>query len=65
MISQATGFGFALFTDNESDNGQYYENGKEILTYNCVDDAIEKMEFLLNNQSFANEICKLGQNKCI
>ena len=64
-LFETTGLGCALLTDNKSDIGEYFENGKEVLTYNCVDDAIEKMDFLLNNQSFAHEMGKLGQNKCI
>lgn len=58
-LFEATGVGCALFTDCKSDLSDYFEEGKEVLTFKSVEDLIEKIKFLLRNP---NQIKELGQN---
>jgi spore maturation protein CgeB len=58
-LFEATGVGCALFTDYKSDLSDYFEEGKEVLTFKSVEDLIEKIKFLLRNP---NQIKEMGQN---
>lgn len=58
-LFEATGVGCALLTDWKSDLSDYFEEGKEVLTFKSVEDLIEKMKFLIRNPNNAKV---LGQN---
>ncbi|MAL85809.1 MAG: hypothetical protein CMI23_05585 [Opitutae bacterium] len=64
-LFENTGLGCALLTDNKMDINEYFENEKEVLTYNNKNDAIEKMNFLLNNPDYSKRLGKKAQVKCL
>jgi len=58
-LFETTGLGCALLTDAKDDLSEYFEVGKEILTYDSFVDLVEKVKYLQNNPS---EVKKLGEN---
>ncbi len=64
-LFEASGLGCALITDGKSDLNEYFETDKEIITYNSVDDAYEKIKFLTQNPKWSEKIAILGQKRCL
>ena len=58
-LFETTGLGCALLTDAKDDLSEYFEVGKEILTYDSFLDLVAKVKYLQNNPS---EVKKLGEN---
>lgn len=59
-LFQATGLGTCLLTEN-SKNIKDLFNEDEIITYNSIDECVEKVNYYLNNDNERNNITKKGQ----
>jgi spore maturation protein CgeB len=64
-LFEATGLGCALITDHKSDLHEYFEIDSEVIGYNGVEEAIEKLSFLNENPKFLERVAVTGQKKCI
>ena len=60
-LFEATGVGACLLTDHKSNITDYFEPGKEIITYNSVEDCKEKIKWLLANPDDCKKIARAGQ----
>ena len=64
-LFEATGVGSLLITDEKIDNNELFEIDKEILTYASYDEAIEKIQWALNNPNEAKVIAEAGQRRTL
>ena len=62
---EATGMGACLLTDNGRNINDLFEPGKEIVTYSSVDEAVEKVTYLLDHEDERVEIARAGQKKTL
>ena len=62
---EVTGVGSCLLTDYKDNIKELFEPDKEIITYKSVDEAEEKIKWLLDNQDKLQEISLAGQEKTI
>lgn len=64
-LFEATGVGACLITDWKENINDLFEPEKEIVTYSCVEECIDKVKWLLNNSSKREEIAKAGQKRTL
>jgi len=64
-LFEATGLGACLLTDNKINIGDLFVPGKEIVVYDGINDCIEKIKWLLDNDSKRIEIAKAGQERTL
>ncbi|MFI5150578.1 MAG: glycosyltransferase [Bacteroidia bacterium] len=63
---EATGMGTLLLTDKSEENGkQYFSEDKEIVSYTCLEDAIEKVHYYLSHEEERKAIAKSGQERTL
>ena len=62
---EATGIGACLLTDSGRNINDLFEPGKEIVTYRSVDEAVEKVTYLLDHEDERAEIARAGQTKTL
>ena len=62
---EATGVGTCLLTDTGNNIQDLFEPDKEVVTYSCVDEAIEKTTYLLDHPDEAEQIAKAGQARTL
>ena len=62
---ETTGAGTCLVTDTGSNMKDLFEEDKEVVTYSSVDEAIEKIRFLLNHENERKKIAKAGQARTL
>ena len=62
---ETTGVGSCLLVENGSNMNEFFEEGKEVVTYENLDDCLEKINYLSNNLNVALQIGKSGQNKTL
>lgn len=62
---EATGMGTCLVTDSGKNMYDLFEPNEEVVTYNSIDECIEKLIFLRNNINYAKEIGKRAQNRVL
>jgi len=62
---EGPGCGSLLLTQESEEIKEYFVPGKEIATYEDVNDAAEKIKFYLNNEIERENIAKAGYNKVI
>jgi len=62
---EAVACGSLLLTKNTEDIGRYFVPGKEIVTYENLADASEKIEYYLRNEEERQEIAKNGYERFI
>lgn len=58
---EVTGLGACLITDYKNNINDLFIVDKEIVTYNSVDECIEKIKWLMDNEDKCQEIAKAGQ----
>jgi len=58
---EATGAGTCLVTDTGYNMLDLYEPDKEVITYSSIDEAVEKVTYLLDHPDEAEQIAKAGQ----
>ena len=64
-VFETTGGGTLLFTDKKNNISEFFEDGKEIITYENINDAIEKLKFLQKNEKNIQKIAYAGYKKTI
>ena len=64
-LFEATGLGSCLLSDSGKNMSDLFEDGKEIVTYSCPDEAIEKAKYLIGNPLEAAQIAKKGQERTL
>jgi spore maturation protein CgeB len=64
-LFEATGVGTCLLTDKGNNMVDLFEEDREVVTYASVDEAVEKVKYLLGNREVAEEIAKAGQNRTL
>ena len=62
---EATGVGTCLLTDNGSNMQDLFEPDKEVVTYSSIDEAVEKVTYLMNHPGEAEQIAKAGQERTL
>lgn len=62
---EATGMGTCLVTDSGKNMCDLFEPNEEVVTYNSIDECIEKLTFLRNNKKYAKEIGKRAQQRVL
>ncbi|RIK80981.1 MAG: hypothetical protein DCC68_09565 [Planctomycetota bacterium] len=62
---EATGMGACLLTDNKRNLAELFEPGVEVVTYDSVDDAIEKVDWLLEHDVEREAIAAAGQRRTL
>ena len=64
-LFEATGLACALITDHKSDLHEYFESGREILTYKNKDELVSCVKSLIKNPKLANELSVEAQSKTL
>jgi spore maturation protein CgeB len=64
-LFEATLAGSCLLTDWKDNLPDLFEPDREIVTYRCVDEAVDKVRFLLNSESERGAIAKAGQQRTL
>jgi len=64
-LYEATGVGTCLLTDYKDNLNDIFEIDKEIVAYKNIDEAIEKVNYLLNNDNVRISIANAGMKKTI
>lgn len=62
---EATGVGTCLLTDLKKNLIDYFEIDKEVIAYRDAEECIEKIKYLLNNESFRKMVALRGQKKTL
>jgi spore maturation protein CgeB len=64
-LFEATGVGSCLLTDWKTNMEDYFEDGKEVVTYKTVEECVEKAKWLLRNPEEARKIGTAGQKRTL
>ncbi len=64
-LFEATGMGSLLLTDMKDNLKNMYEIDREIVTYRCKEEALEKVNYLINNKDKLSSIAKAGQSRTL
>ncbi len=64
-LFEATGTGTCLLTDWKDNITEYFKPDVEIVTFNTVNDCIDKIKFLLNNENERIKIAYAGQKRTL
>ena len=62
---EATGMGTCLLTDTGNNMSDLFEEGKEVVTYRTIVEAVEKANYLLDQPHEAEAIAKAGQARTL
>ena len=62
---ETTGMGSCLVTDYGDNLKELFEDDYEVVTYKNMDEAKEKIKYLIDNPKIANEIGIKGQQKTL
>jgi len=62
---EATGVGTCLLTENRSNLKELFDPDNEVVSYESIDDCIEKAKWLLSNENARKEIAEAGQKKTL
>lgn len=64
-LYEATGVGSCLLTDWKENIADIFEPDKEIVTYDSKEEAVDKIRFLLKNESVRKRIAEQGQKRTL
>ncbi len=64
-LYEATGTGCLLITDNQKTLPSLFQPGKEVETYDTIDELIEKIYYYLNNEQARTAIASAGQARTL
>ncbi len=64
-LFETTGNGAMLITDTKEDLWQFFELGKEIETYNSLDELIDKVRYYLVHEPEREKIAKAGRQRTL
>ena len=64
-LFEATGVGTCLLSDTRENMPDLFEVDKEVVTYSTIDEAVEKVNYLLENEDVRKEIASAGQRRTL
>ncbi len=64
-VFEATGLGSCLISDRGKEMSEFFVSDKEIVTFSSTQDAVEKIDYLLQHPGERRAIAKAGQEKTI
>lgn len=64
-LFQATGVGSCLITDAAANMSDLFVDGQEIVTYDSLNDCLEKIRYLLDHEAEREKIAKAGQKRTL
>ena len=64
-LFEVTGVGSCLVTDHKKNISDFFIPDKEVVTYNSVEECVEKTKWLLNHPNELNEIAVAGQKRTL
>jgi spore maturation protein CgeB len=64
-LFEATGLGSCVVADTGPNMRDLFEEGVEIISYSSISDAVNKIKFLLGNESKRKEIALAGQRRTL
>ena len=64
-LFEATGVGVCLLTDTGNNMVDLFEADKEVVTYSNIDEAVEKVKYLMGHKEEAAEIAMAGQKRTL
>ncbi|PKK99893.1 MAG: hypothetical protein CVV56_09010 [Tenericutes bacterium HGW-Tenericutes-1] len=64
-LFEATGMGACLVTDWKENLHTLFEPEKEVVTYRCADELVEKVTYLLENDKECQKIARAGQKRTL
>jgi len=64
-LYEATGVGSCLLTDWKGNLSELFEPDREILAYRSIDEAIEKLRYILDHESERRAIADAGQTRTL
>lgn len=64
-LFEATGVGSCLLTEEQANLRDILEPDEEVVTYENVDEAVEKVEYLLSHEEERKRIAKAGQQRVL
>lgn len=64
-VFEATGVGSCLITDRGNEMKKFFDIDNEIVTFESVDEAIEKLEYLDSHDNVRVEIARAGQRRTL
>lgn len=64
-LYEATGMGALLLTDAKKNMDEFFEVGKEVITYKDPDDLVRKIKYYLKNDKERIKIAKAGQARTL
>jgi len=62
-LFEATGMGLVLLVEDKSNITEIFEPDKEIVVFKSFDQAVEKIEWLINNEEERKKIANAAQKK--
>ena len=64
-LYEATGVGSCLLTDNKKNMNDLFTPGKEVVTYDSVQDCVEKATWLMEHPAERQKIAEAGKHRCL
>ena len=64
-VFEATGMGSCLISDRGKEMSDFFVSGKEIVTFSSTQDAVEKIDYLLQHPDERRVIAKAGQDRTL
>ena len=64
-LYEATGVGTLLITDQKENMCEFFEPGKEVVTYEHEDDLVEKVRYYSTHDREREAIAKAGQQRTL
>lgn len=64
-LYEATGMGAMLITDFKENLGELFEIGKEVETYNSLEELVEKINYYLKHDEEREKIARAGQERTL
>ena len=64
-LYELTCVGTCLLTDNKSNINNFFNPDTEIVTYDNIDECVEKMKWLTDNPIKAKQIAEAGQRRTL
>lgn len=62
-LFEATGLGTCLVTDNKPGLEEFYKKEEEVITFDTIDDLVDKLIYLEKNPQIAQKIGQAGKDK--
>ena len=64
-LFEATGVGTCLLTDTGNNMSDLFEEDKEVVIYHTINEAVEKVKYLIDHEDVRREIANAGQKRTL